>query len=70
MQIEMLRGDLSHEELSTQLGDVTERCLARCLAGKSFLTEDEFKAIAKGIISAGLSPRIHVSDGSSPPVCI
>ena len=28
MQIEMLRGDLSHEELSTRLGDVTERCLA------------------------------------------
>jgi len=37
MQIEMLRGDLSHEELSTRLGDVTERCLARYIAGKKLL---------------------------------
>jgi hypothetical protein len=49
MQIEMLRGDISHEELSTRLGEVTERCLARYVAGKSFLTEDEFKAIAKAL---------------------
>jgi hypothetical protein len=49
MQIEMLRGDISHEELSARLGDVTERCLARYIAGKSFLMEDEFKAIAKAL---------------------
>jgi hypothetical protein len=49
MQIEILRGDISHEELSARFGDVTERCLARYIAGKSFLTEDEFKAIAKAL---------------------
>jgi hypothetical protein len=49
MQIEMLRGDISHEELSARLGDGTERCLARYIAGKSFLTDDEFKAIAKAL---------------------
>lgn len=48
-QIEMLRGDISHEELSARLGDVTERCLARYIAGKSFLTESEFKAIAEAL---------------------
>jgi len=59
MQIEMLRGDISHEELSTRLGDVTERCLARYIAGKSFLTEDEFKAIAKA-----LSMEAHLFAGA------
>jgi hypothetical protein len=59
MQIEMLRGDLSHEELSSRLGDVTERCLARYIAGKSFLTEDEFKAIAKA-----LSMEAHLFAGA------
>jgi hypothetical protein len=49
LQIEMLRGDVSHEELSARLGDVTERCLARYIAGKSFLTESEFKAVAKAL---------------------
>jgi hypothetical protein len=49
LQIEMLRGDISHEELSTRLEDVTERCLARYVVGKSFLTESEFKAIAKAL---------------------
>ena len=49
LQIEMLRGDISHEELSARLGDVTERCLARYIAGKSFLTESEFNAIAKAL---------------------
>jgi hypothetical protein len=48
-QIEMLRGDISHEELSKRLGDVTERCLARYVADKSHLTESEFKAIAKAL---------------------
>ena len=48
-QIEMLRGDISHEELSKRLGDVSERSLARYIAGKSFLTEREFKAVAKAL---------------------
>jgi hypothetical protein len=48
-QIEMLRGDISHEELSERLGDVTERCLARYVAGKSHLTESEFREIAKAL---------------------
>jgi hypothetical protein len=48
-QIEMLRGDISHEELSERLGDVTERCLARYIAGKSHLTESEFREIAKAL---------------------
>jgi hypothetical protein len=33
IQIEMLRGDISHEELSRRLGAVTERYLARYVAG-------------------------------------
>jgi len=49
MQIETLRGDISHQELSARLGDCTERCLARYIAGKSFLTESAFKAIAKAL---------------------
>jgi excisionase family DNA binding protein len=48
-QIEMLRGDLSHEEFSKRLGDVSERCLARYVAGKSHLQENEFKLIAKAL---------------------
>lgn len=48
-QIEMLRGDISHEELSERLGDVTERCLARYIAGKSHLTESEFRDVAKAL---------------------
>ncbi|HSY36302.1 MAG TPA: hypothetical protein VK814_11170 [Acidobacteriaceae bacterium] len=48
-QIEMLRGDISHKELSERLGDVTERCLARYVAGKSHLTEGEFRKVAKAL---------------------
>ena len=48
-QIEMLRGDISHEELSGRLGDVTKRCLAWYIAGKSHLTEGEFREIAKAL---------------------
>jgi hypothetical protein len=48
-QIEMLREHISHEELSKRLGDVTERCLARYIAGKSHLTEGEFRQIAKAL---------------------
>lgn len=49
LQIEMLRGELSHQELSARLGDVTERCLARYIAGKSYLTEGEFRDVAKAL---------------------
>jgi hypothetical protein len=33
----------SHEELSKRLGDVTERCLARYIAGKTHLREGEVR---------------------------
>lgn len=49
MQIELLRCVISHEELSTRLGDVTERCLARYIAGKMHLRKDEFEKIAKAL---------------------
>lgn len=49
LQIEMLRGDISHEEFSKRLGDVTERCLARYVAGKAHLQESEFRLIAKAL---------------------
>jgi len=48
-QIEMLRCVISNEELSKRLGDVTERCLARYIAGKTHLREDEFEKIAKAL---------------------
>ena len=48
-QIEMLRGDISHEQFSQRLGDVTERCLARYIAGKSHLQEYECELIAKAL---------------------
>jgi hypothetical protein len=55
LQIEMLRGDISHQELSERLGDITERCLARYLAGKCHLTESEFRDVAKALrIDAGV----------------
>jgi hypothetical protein len=41
-QIEMLRGDISHEELSKRLGDVTERYLARYVAGKGSFAGTRF----------------------------
>ncbi|HWZ50829.1 MAG TPA: hypothetical protein VNW54_05135 [Granulicella sp.] len=49
LQIEMLRGDISHEEFSKRLGDVTERCLARYVAGKTHLQESEFKLVARAL---------------------
>jgi hypothetical protein len=49
LQIEMLRGDISYQELSERLGDITERCLARYIAGKSHLTEGEFRDVAKAL---------------------
>jgi hypothetical protein len=49
LQIEMLRGDISHQELSDRLGDITERCLARYIANKGYLTEGEFREVAKAL---------------------
>jgi len=49
VQIELLRCAISHEELSKRLGDVTERCLARYIAGKTHLRKDEFEKIAKAL---------------------
>lgn len=49
LQIEMLRGDISHEEFSKRLGDITERCLARYIAGKAHLQESEFRRVAKAL---------------------
>ena len=48
-QIELPRGDISHEELCERLGDVTERCLAPYIAGKSHLTKSEFRDVAKAL---------------------
>jgi hypothetical protein len=47
VQIELPRCVISHEELSKRLGDVTERCLARYIAGSTHLRQDEFEKIAK-----------------------
>jgi len=55
IQIEMLRGDISHGELSKRLGDVTERYLARYIAGKVHLLERDFYQLAKAL---GISPRV------------
>jgi hypothetical protein len=62
VQIELLRGDISHEDLSDRLGDVTERCLARYVAGKSHLTESEFRDVAKALsINAQVLARAWAS---------
>ncbi|MEI9981686.1 MAG: helix-turn-helix domain-containing protein [Edaphobacter sp.] len=55
IQIEMLRGDISHEELSKRLGDVTERYLARYIAGKAHLLERDFYQLAKAL---AINPRV------------
>jgi hypothetical protein len=49
VQIELLRCAISHEELSKRLGDLTERCVARYIAGKTHLRKDEFEKIAKAL---------------------
>jgi hypothetical protein len=54
-QIEMLRGDISHKELSKRLGDVTERYLARYVAGKIHLLERDFYQLAKAL---SICPRV------------
>jgi hypothetical protein len=41
MQIEMLRGDISHEELSKRLGEITERSLARYAAGNVWAKSED-----------------------------
>src|ERR1039458_1763820 len=55
IQIEMLRGDISHEELSKRLGDVTERYLARYVAGKVHLLERDFNQLAQAL---SIRPRV------------
>src|SRR6202046_4883787 len=54
-QIEMLRGDISHEQLSKRLGDVTARYLARYVAGKIHLLERDFYQLAKAL---SIRPRV------------
>lgn len=49
VQIELLRCAIPHEELSKSLGDVTERCVARYIAGKTHLQKDEFEKIARAL---------------------
>lgn len=49
LQIELLRGDVSHEQLSARLGEITERALAQFLSGKHHLLEKEFLDIAKAL---------------------
>jgi hypothetical protein len=78
-QIEMLRGGISHEQFSKRLGDVTERCLARYVSGKSRLQEYEFKLIARALSidaqvlaqawASSLSLRISGTDAVSQMVC-
>jgi hypothetical protein len=54
-QIEVLRGDISHEQLSKRLGDVTERYLARYVAGKVHLLERDFYQLAQAL---NIHPRV------------
>src|ERR1700743_2123588 len=54
-QIEMLRGDISLAELSKRLGDVTERYLARYVAGKVHLLDRDFYQLAKAL---SICPRV------------
>jgi hypothetical protein len=49
LQIEMLRTDISHEELSKRLGDPTERCLARYIAGKTHLQKQDLARLAEAL---------------------
>lgn len=49
LQIEILRCVISHEELSKRLGGITERSLARYVAGKAHLREGDFKTIAQAL---------------------
>jgi len=49
IQIEMLRGPISHEELSKKLGPAGERHLAAYIAGRTHLKAPEFKALAKAL---------------------
>jgi hypothetical protein len=49
IQIELLRGEITHQALSKRLGDVTERSLARYIAGKCYLTVDEFHEVSRAV---------------------
>jgi len=70
IQIEMLRGEISHSQLSERLGDITERALARYVAGKSYLIEKEFRQVAKALgmdaeklaYAWAASLRVRISD--------
>jgi hypothetical protein len=71
-QIEMLRGNISHEQLSKRLGEVTERYLARYVAGKVHLLERDFYQLAKAL---GICPRVlaeqwAVACGLRVPLCL
>jgi hypothetical protein len=48
-QLEMLRGAVSHQELSRSLGARAEGCLARYVAGKTHLQEKDFYRIARAV---------------------
>jgi len=62
MQIEILRCTISHEELSKRLGAVTERCVARYIAGRTHLRKDEFEKVAKALnIDAQILARAWAS---------
>jgi transcriptional regulator with XRE-family HTH domain len=49
VQVELLRCAISHEELGERLGVVTERYLARYIAGKAHLRKDEVEKIAEAL---------------------
>jgi hypothetical protein len=49
VQIELLRGAVSHRELSRTLGARTEGCLGRYIAGISHLQDKDFKRIATAL---------------------
>jgi hypothetical protein len=68
MQIELLRGDISHEQLSKRLGDVTERYLARHVAGKVHLLEHDFYQLAEALSICPRAPAEQwaVSDLGMP----
>ena len=51
MQIEMLRAAISHEQLSKRLGSEVERCLARYIAGLTWLNEAKHKESYAGLRS-------------------
>jgi hypothetical protein len=67
MQIEVLRGDISHEQLSKRLGDVTERYLARYVARKVHLLERDFYQLAQAAYTWARSAGIDLIGDRSVP---